>query len=126
MTARGALASLTWYFSAPFLSGTLLPTQLNYLLHLPSTPPEKRADVAGRLRDVIVDLAVSLGLERSTILQQVCSALQLGWLYMNVLGLALPLFSNRRDESVRLCFVLLREKKQIMAMLCTVLISVLR
>lgn len=47
--------------------------QLNYLLHLPSTPPEKRADVASRLRDVIVDLAVSLGLERATILQQVCA-----------------------------------------------------
>ena len=47
--------------------------QLNYLLHLPTTPPEKKAEVAGRLRDVIVDLAVSLGLERSTILQQVNS-----------------------------------------------------
>lgn len=45
--------------------------QLNYLLHLPTTPPEKRAEVAGRLGDVIVDLAVSLGLQRSTILQQV-------------------------------------------------------
>lgn len=47
--------------------------QLNYLLHLPSTPPAKKAEVAGRLGDVIVDLAVSLGLQRDTILEQVCS-----------------------------------------------------
>lgn len=44
--------------------------ELNYLLHLPSTPPAKKAVVSGRLGDVIVDLAVSLGLQRSTILQQ--------------------------------------------------------
>ncbi|CAM9370297.1 unnamed protein product, partial [Hapterophycus canaliculatus] len=44
--------------------------ELNYLLHLPTTPPEKKAEVAARLGDVIVDLAVSLGLQRSTILQQ--------------------------------------------------------
>ena len=49
----------------------LCTLQLNYLLHLPTTPHAKKVEVAGRLRNVIVDLAVSLGLQRSTILQQV-------------------------------------------------------
>ncbi|CAM9503076.1 unnamed protein product [Choristocarpus tenellus] len=41
--------------------------ELNYLLHLPTTPLAKKNEVAVELRRVIVDLAVSLGLRRSVI-----------------------------------------------------------
>lgn len=53
------------------LCGTPALWQLNYLLQVPGTSPAKRAEVAGQLGHVMTDLAVSLGLDRSTLTQQV-------------------------------------------------------